>query len=199
MKLFKEAGWTVQDGNPNADGEAMTFELLLVQSTLEALALPMQKNLERLGVEMKLRIVDTSQYINRIRAFDYDMIVIGLPAIITPGNEQRESWHSAKAAEQGSWNYAGAEDPVLDKLVEMVIAAPDYDELVARAKALDRVVMWGHYVIPQLYNDTFRIAYWNRFGRPDRLPRYATGFPSTWWIDPDKDAAVTTWRKTRKN
>ena len=200
LKLFKEAGWTVQDGKlRNADGEAMTFELLLVQSTLEALALPMQKNLERLGVEMKLRIVDTSQYINRIRAFDYDMIVIGLPAIITPGNEQRESWHSAKAAEQGSRNYAGAEDPVLDKLVEMVIAAPDYDELVARAKALDRVVMWGHYVIPQLYNDTFRIAYWNRFGRPDRLPRYATGFPSTWWIDPDKDAAVTTWRKTRKN
>ncbi len=200
LKLLKEAGWTVQDGKlRNAEGEALSFELLLVQSTMEALALPMQKNLERLGIEMTLRVVDTSQYINRIRAFDFDLIVIGLPAIITPGNEQRESWHSDKAEEQGSRNYAGVQDPVVDALVEMVIAAPTYDELVSRAKALDRVVMWGHYVIPQLYNDSFRIAYWNRFGRPDRLPRYATGFPSSWWIDPDKDAAVTAWRKTRKN
>jgi microcin C transport system substrate-binding protein len=200
LKLLGEAGWEVKDGKLTelATGQVMAFELLLVQPTFERIALPLKKNLERLGVDMKVRTVDTAQYQKRLDDFDFDMTVISIGQSLSPGNEQRDFWTSAKADEPGSRNLAGIRDPVVDELVELVIAAPDRESLIARTRALDRVLLWGHYVIPNWHTRTFRVAYWDKFGRPAETPRYALGF-NNWWVDPDKAAALKAKRKSRQD
>ena len=200
LKLLGEAGWVVKDRKlRNAAGEAMAFETLLVSPAFERLVLPFKKNLERLGVDMSVRTVDTAQYQRRLDDFDFDVVVSGFGQSLSPGNEQRDYWHSSKVDVQGSRNVMGISDPVVDQLIEMVIQAPDRESLITRTRALDRVLLWGHYVIPHFHIRVARIIYWNKFGRPKQLAKYSTGFPTTWWIDPEKEAAVKTWRKKSKS
>ncbi|MBT6135969.1 MAG: ABC transporter substrate-binding protein [Rhodospirillaceae bacterium] len=200
LKLLGEAGWVVKDRKlRNAAGEAMAFETLLVSPAFERLVLPFKKNLERLGVDMSVRTVDTAQYQRRLDDFDFDVVVSGFGQSLSPGNEQRDYWHSSKVDVQGSRNVMGIADPVVDQLIEMVIQAPDRESLINRTRALDRVLLWGHYVIPHFHIRVARIIYWNKFGRPKQLAKYSTGFPTTWWIDPEREAAVKTWRKKSKS
>jgi microcin C transport system substrate-binding protein len=167
----------------------MAFEILLVDPSFERIALPFVRNLERLGVTARVRTVDTTQYENRVENFDFDLIVATLPQSLSPGNEQRDFWTSEKADVPGSRNLAGIKAPVVDKLVDLVIAAPDRQSLVHRTRALDRVLLWGHYVIPQWHINVFRVAYWDKFGRPEKTPKYALAFDA-WWVDPAKAEAL---------
>ena len=187
LALMAQAGWTIRDRRlVNAQGQRMEFEILLNGASFERVALPYVQWLQRLGVEARVRTVDPAQYQVRTDAFDYDMTVDVMGQSLSPGNEQRDYFTCAKAQENGSQNIAGFCHPVIDALVEQVITAPDREELLARTRALDRVLLHGHYVIPQWHNRTFWIAFWDRFGRPERNPKYALGFDS-WWIDAARD------------
>jgi len=181
-RLLKEAGWEVRDNvlTHAKSGEPFSFEILLAQPSMERVVLPFKKNLSRLGINMRIRMVDTQQYINRINTFDFDMIVYSIGQSNSPGNEQRDYWHSSEAERPGSRNLMGIKDPVVDQLIELVIGANDRKSLITRVRALDRVLLWGHYVIPQFHNRVFRVAYWNHFGRPENPPLYSIGL-DTWW------------------
>ena len=196
LDLMRQAGWTIRDRRlVNAQGQRFEFEILLNGATFERIALPYVQWLQRLGVEARVRTVDPAQYQVRTDAFDYDMTVDVIPQSLSPGNEQRDFFTCEKARENGSQNIAGICSPVIDALVELVIAAPDREELIARTRALDRVLLNGAFVIPQWHLRAFWIAYWNRFGRPDRNPKYGLGF-DTWWIDPTLDRALAEAKRT---
>lgn len=184
--LLRQAGWSVEGGKLVKDGRPFVFEMLLVQPDFERVVLPFQRNLARLGITMSVRMVDTSQYLERLRGFDFDMIVSSFPQSLSPGNEQRSFWHSASADMPGSRNYCGIKNPAIDTLVDLVIAAPDRDALILRCKALDRALLWGWYVIPHWHSTSWRVAFWDKFGRPEKLADYGLDFQS-WWIDPDKE------------
>lgn len=184
-KLFEAAGWQPRGGVlTNAAGEQFAVEFLLVQPDFERVVLPYQKNLERLGVRVTVRVVDAAQYQRRADTFDYDIIVDTFAQSISPGNEQRNFWGSAAADKEGSQNAIGIKNPAIDKLVDKVIFADSRAELVAATRALDRVLLWNNYVVPQWYTPYDRIAIWNMFGRPARLPERATSFMNVWWVDP---------------
>jgi len=187
LELLKQAGWVVRGLKlVNAEtGQPMAFEILLDDPNFERITLPFVKNLERLGVTARVRTVDSAQYEYRVKQFDFDMTVGLFQQSLSPGNEQVDFFGSVSADTPGSRNLAGIHDPVVDKLIELVIAAPDRATLVARTRALDRVLLWGYYLIPQFHITAFRVAYWDRFGRPARAPKYDLGF-DTWWIDPAK-------------
>ena len=191
FKLLAEAGWVVRDLElVNAEtGQQMSFEILLVSPAFERIVLPFKQNLGRLGIDVRVRLVDQSQYINRLRSFDYDMIIGVWGESESPGNEQRSYWSSKAADSPAARNYAGIKDPVVDELIELVISAPDRQSLVTRTQALDRVLLWGHFVIPNWHVRIDRIASWNRFGRPAVTPRRGTSL-DYWWIDAAKDAAL---------
>jgi len=190
LRLLGEAGWTVKGGKlANAKGEPLAFEILIDEPTWERIVLPFVKNLERLGIAARVRNVDAAQYQKRIDDYDFDMLVTVWRQSLSPGNEQRDFWGSAAAATHGTRNLAGVRDPVIDKLIELVIQAPDRKALIARTRALDRVLLWGYYAIPHYHLQAFRVAYWDRFSRPAVAPKYAFGF-DTWWIDAKKDAAL---------
>jgi microcin C transport system substrate-binding protein len=159
----------------------MSFEILLSSPMLERWAVPYTNNLKKIGIDARVRTVDASQYTNRVRSFDYDMIWNVWAQTMNPGNEQSDYWGSGAVDQQGSHNYAGVHDPAVDALIRMVIFAPNRDEQVASIKALDRVLMAGHYVVPLFYRDTQSITYWNTITRPTEYPTYATGFPDIWW------------------
>ncbi len=184
LRLLREAGWELDNGTlRNADGEPMQFEILLVQKEFERVVAPFIRNLERMGISANIRIVDVSQYINRVRQFDFDMIVSGFGQSTSPGNEQRDYWHSSMADQPGSRNLIGIRNPAVDYLVEQIIQAPNREQLVLRCRALDRVLQWNHYVIPQYHINAYRVAYWDKFAMPKTAPRYALGF-DTWWVKP---------------
>jgi microcin C transport system substrate-binding protein len=191
LALLKEAGWVVKNEKlANArTGEPMQFEVLLSDAAFERITLPLAKNLERLGVTARVRTVDTAQYQKRLEDFDFDMTVVVWGESLSPGNEQRDNWTSAQATVPGSRNFAGIRDPVVDKLVDLVIRAPDRPSLVTRTRALDRVLLWGFYVIPQWHITSFRVVFWDKFERPRVAPKYALGFES-WWVDAKKEAAL---------
>ena len=190
LDLMRQAGWTIRDRRlVNAQGQRFEFEILLNGASFERVALPYVQWLQRLGVEARVRTVDPAQYQVRIDAFDYDMTVDVMGQSLSPGNEQRDYFTCAKAQENGSQNVAGICHPVIDALVELVITAPDREELIQRTRALDRVLLHSSFVIPQWHNRAFWIAFWDRFGRPERNPKYALGFDS-WWIDPVRDRAL---------
>jgi len=193
-QMLKAAGWTVDRAtkklvNPHEKGP-MAFEILLVDPAFERIVLPFKEQLGKLGIDVKVRTVDPSQYQKRVEEFDFDMIVATFDQSLSPGNEQRDFWSSAKRNVRGSRNYAGVNDPVVDQLVELVITAPDRQSLIARTRALDRVLLWGHYVVPQWHSPVHRVAYWDIFGRPKIAPKYALGVMDTWWVDPVKAAAL---------
>ena len=192
LQLLQEAGWMFRDRKlVNAKtGEPFRFELLIDEPTWERIALPFARNLERLGIEMTVRSVDSAQYENRVRDFDFDMIVNVWGQSLSPGNEQREFWSSAAANEPGSRNLAGLKNPVVDRLVDQLIAAPDRVSLVTRVRALDRALQWNYLVIPHWHLPYARIAFWDKFGYPPVTPMQGVQLEA-WWIDPAKDAALS--------
>ena len=191
INLLAEAGWIVQDLKlvNSETGEQMKFEILLVSQAFERIVLPFTRNLSRLGIDAKVRLVDQSQYINRIRAFDFDMIVSGWGQSDSPGNEQRSYWGSYTADVPGSRNFAGIKDPVIDEIIELIIQAPDRDSLIARTRVLDRVLRAGYYVIPNWHIRSDRILYWDKFSRPD-TPTKSGAMIARWWFDEDKAKAL---------
>ena len=192
VRLLGEAGWEFKGRKlvNKETGEPFVIEYLSNDPNSERIVLPYRKALERLGITLNLRVVDTSQYINRLRAFDFDMVTTGWGQSLSPGNEQLLYWGSEAADNTSSRNYAGIKNPAVDKLIRRIIFAADREELVAATMALDRVLLWNHYVIPQFYIDYSRTARWDRFAHPDPLPEYSYGFPTIWWWDEDKAAAV---------
>ena len=195
-EMLREAGWVVRDGvlTHAETGEAMEIEFLLVAPAFERIVGPVVKNMERLGIAARIRLVDPAQYQNRVNEFDFDIVVSTRGQSLSPGNEQRNYWTTASADIPGSGNLAAVRDPVVDELVDLLIQAPDRDTLVATTRALDRVLLWGHYVIPQWHIRSFRLVYWNKFGRPAIRPKYGLGFPATWWIDEEKAAGLEATR-----
>ena len=138
-----------------------------------------------MGIEARVRVVDTSQYINRIRSFDFDMFVMVIGQSLSPGNEQDNYWSCKSADTSGTRNYIGICNPAIDKLIRLVIEAPDRKSLINRTKALDRALLWGHYVIPHWHINYYRLSYWNKFSRPKITPKYGLEF-FTWWVDTKK-------------
>lgn len=181
MALLEEAGWDVVDGRLTKDGRPFVFEILLNQPIWERIALPFARNLARLGIQAEVRTVDTAQYKNRLNHFDFDMVVHVWGQSLSPGNEQLGFWGSETADEPGGQNLAGIKNPAVDALVNQVISAPDRQSLVARTRALDRVLLWNHYVIPQWHRSLDRIVWWDKFGMPAVVP--ANGVQvMTWWV-----------------
>ena len=190
--LLQEAGWSLKNGKL-IDGKSdkqFTFEFLDNSVRFERWLQPFFRNLERLGIKTDFKVVDTSQYQNRLDNFDFDMVISSYGQSLSPGNEQREYWTSAKADEKGSRNLIGIKNPAVDALVETIIAAVDLPDLVASCRALDRVLLWNHYVIPHWHIGKYRFAYWNKFGQPALAPKYDLGFLDGWWIEPAKAATL---------
>ncbi len=194
--LLRQAGWVVKDGHlvNGATGQPFRFEILLDQPVWERITLPFVQNLKRLGISASVRTVDSAQYKNRLDNFDFDMVVDVKPESLSPGNEQREFWGSASADQPGSANLAGVKNPAVDRLIAELVAAPDRPALVARTHALDRVLLWNHYMIPHWHIGYDRIAFWNKFGMPPTVPRQGAQF-SAWWIDPVRAANLAAMRK----
>ena len=190
LELLREAGWAVSDGKlRDASGRPFAFEILLVSPAFERIAGPFVQNLQRLGIEARVRTVDTAQYQNRMDEFDFDMAVASWGQSQSPGNEQRDFWSTPAADTPGSRNLAGIKDPVVDALIDKIIQAPSREDLVAATRALDRVLLWGHYVIPHWHIQVERVAYWNKFAHPEITPRFGLDL-FAWWIDPVKVAAL---------
>jgi microcin C transport system substrate-binding protein len=188
-RLLRAAGYEVRNQKlVNArTGEHLTVEMLTQDPNVERYILFYKPSLERLGITVTVRTVDDPQYENRLRSWDFDMIVASWPQSLSPGNEQRDFWGSPAADTPGSRNYVGIKNPAVDALIERVIFARNRAELVAATRALDRVLLWNHYVVPQFTYDKMRTARWDRFGRPDPLPKYAAaGFPTVWWWDAER-------------
>ena len=191
-KLLSEAGWTVGNDRVlrNAKGEVFEIEFLLVSPLFERVVLPYTSQLELLGIKSTVRTIDSAQYERRVQAFDYDCIVGSWGQSLSPGNEQRNFWSSEAAGREGSRNFIGIKNPAVDKLIDRIIFAKDREELVAACRALDRVLLWNHYVVPMWNIPYERVAFWNRFGRPEKLPEHSVGFPTIWWWDADKAGKV---------
>ncbi len=190
-KLLREAGFELRDKKLYApDGEPVTIEFLSASALQKPVVDPFLRNLEILGVEASFRAVDGSQYISRVQAFDFDMVVGGVANSESPGNEQRDYWGSEAADRPGGRNWPGVKNPVVDALIGKIIYAEDRAALETASRALDRVLLWEHYTILELYQPRERIAYWDKFGAPDPLPARSVGFPSVWWYDADKAKAV---------
>ncbi|MAZ86361.1 MAG: hypothetical protein CL693_01855 [Cellvibrionaceae bacterium] len=183
--ILDNAGYSVKSGQLySPQGLAVEFELLMFNPTFERIANPFVKSLKRLGIKASIRVVDTSQYINRLRSFDFDMTNIVISQSLSPGNEQRDFWHSSAASQPGSRNRIGINHPVVDALVEEVIRAQDRESLRTATHALDRVLLHLHLVVPHWHSKSHRLAYWNKFERPETSATYDVGYTiglMTWW------------------
>ena len=191
FSLLEDAGWVVRDLKlvNLASGKQMRFEILLVSPAFERIVLPFTRNLKRLGIEVSVRLVDQTQYINRLRSFDYDMFIFTWGQSESPGNEQRNFWSSAAADNPSSRNFSGIRDPVVDELIELVVAAPSRESLVARTRALDRVLLSGFYVIPNWHIRFDRVLYWDKFSRPAAPVRHGV-MTERWWFNAAKAAQL---------
>ncbi len=190
-KLLQQAGWVIKNKllvNPKTS-KPLKFEILLISPAFERIVLPFVRNLKRLGIIASVRTVDTAQYRKRLDTYDFDMIVGTFGQSLSPGNEQMSFWGSAAAERTGGRNWIGIKNPAIDKLIDLVIAAPDRESLITRTRALDRVLLWNHYIIPQWHIQSFRVAFWDKFGRPAKSPKYGLGF-NTWWVDTTKAKAL---------
>ena len=187
FKLLKQSSWVVRDMKlvHKDTGQSMSFEILIVSSINERIFLPFVRNLAKLGIEAKIRLVDQSQYINRLKGFDFDMISHRWRQSESPGSEQRIYWSSEAADTPNSRNLAGIRDPIVDELIELLIQAKDSESLIMRTCALDRVLLAGHYVIPNWYLKHKRVLYWNRFSRPLK-PVKGGVMVARWWYDEKK-------------
>ena len=192
LSLLKDAGWEIKDGKMTEvkTGKKLAFEMMLSDASFERVVLPYKQNLERIGIDMNVRTIDTAQAKRREDEFDYDMMVEGFGQSLSPGNEQRDFWGSKSADTPGSRNTIGIRDAAIDSLIDSLIAAPDRESLMTVTHALDRVLLWSHFVVPNWHSSTAYVAYWNRFGRPAKSARYAPVAFDTWWIDEAKDKAL---------
>ena len=189
--LLREAGWTITDGKLRDEASTvMELEILLGSPTFERILAPFIQNLDKLGIAASIRIVDSAQYANRAQEFDFDIMIAAFGTAMTPGIGERSFWSSAAANSPGGINYAGIEDPVVDAMLDILATAETRETLTTAARALDRVLTWNHYVIPQWYRSFHPLAYWDKFGRPEIKPKFGLGFLSTWWIDPARAAAL---------
>ena len=191
LALLGQAGYKL-NGNQlvDANGQQLSFEILLNGPTIEPVASAFANNLRSIGVNATIRPVDSPQFINRVRNYDYDMVYTGWSQTLSPGNEQRFFWGSEAAGQQGSQNYSGIADPGIDALVDQIVFAKDRDTLVATTHALDRVLLAHNLVVPSYTLRASRIARWDRFSHPDTLPEFSIGFPGVWWYDEAKAAKV---------
>ncbi len=190
-KLLSDSGWSVLYGElQNEAGEQMKIEFLLISPSFERIIAPMVANLKKLGIDASIRIVDSAQYANRMRTYDFDITTAAFGTPLTPGVGERSFWGSAAAASEGSINYGGIADPVIDDLLDHLAGATDRVSLTTAARAIDRVMMWNYYLIPQWYRSGHLVAYWDKFGMPDAPPKYGLGFIDTWWIDTAKADAL---------
>ncbi len=184
--LLKKGGWELQNGKLiNEKGQNFEFEILLVSPAFERIVMPFKDNLEKLGIFVNVRTIDSAQYQKRLETFDFDMIVSSMRQSLSPGNEQRNFWSSDAADTNGSRNLIGIKNPVIDLLIEKVISSKDREDLIVSTKALDRVLLWNHYVIPQWHISSYRTLYWDIFDKPKIKPKYSLG-TNTWWINLDK-------------
>ncbi|MEA2929853.1 MAG: microcin transport system substrate-binding protein [Hyphomicrobiales bacterium] len=193
LRILKEAGYEIRNQKLTnvKTGEPLAMELLSQDPTTERFYLFYKPALERLGVTVTVRTVDEAQYINRLRNWDFDVVTAVWGQSLSPGNEQRGFWGSQAADQAGSRNLVGIKDPAIDALIDRVIFAKDRAELVAATKALDRVLLWNHFVVPQWTYGKQRTVRWDRFGRPEKLPQYAAAaFPTIWWWDAERAASV---------
>jgi microcin C transport system substrate-binding protein len=186
LRLLRAAGYEIKNTRlvETKSGEQLNVELLIFDSSFERVMLPYKSSLEHAGIAATVRVVDPQQYQNRLRQWDFDIVVNSWPESLSPGNEQRGFWSSAAADQPGSMNVVGIKNEAIDKLIERVIYTKDRDDLIAATRALDRVLLWNHYVVPQWTTDKARTARWDRFGRPETLPKYGrAAFPTIWWWD----------------
>ena len=179
----------------NTKGEVLEIEILTFSPIFERVLAPIVKNLKRLGIQASMRIVDTAQYTYRMQTFDFDVTTAAFGTSPTPGISERNFWGSKSAGQQGSVNYSGLQDPVIDELLKRIASAKDRPALTLAARTLDRVLLGNHYVIPEWFNATHNLAYWDKFDRPKSKPKYALGFMDIWWIDPAKEQALKNARK----
>ena len=184
-EILEKEGWFIENGKLIKNGEEFKFEFLIVSPSDEKIALAFQSNLKKLGITMDVRTVDSSQYQARLLNYDFDMIKRYWGVSLSPGNEQQFYWGSEVGKKDGSRNYSGINSPVIDALIEKLISANDRVELLTAIHALDRVLLWGHYVIPLYHSNKDRIAYWDFFEYPDKIPLYGIVIES-WWINKDK-------------
>jgi microcin C transport system substrate-binding protein len=195
LRLFKAAGYELRNQQlvNRKTGEALAVEFLGNSPLFERVFLFYKPSLERLGITVSVRTVDTPQYANRLRSWDFDIVTYVWGESLLPGNEQRGYWGSQAADQPGSENVIGIQDPAVDALIEKIVFAKSHDELIAATKALDRVLLWNYYVVPQWTYGKMRTARWDRFSRHNPLPKYGvSAFPSLWWWDADKAAKVET-------
>jgi microcin C transport system substrate-binding protein len=192
MKLLKDAGYEIRDHKlVDAAGKPVTVEILVQDPSSERISLFYKPSLERIGVTTSVRVVDDSQYESRLRAFDFDVIIDQWGESLSPGNEQREFWGSQAADVPGARNALGIKNPAIDALIDKVIFAKDRAELVAATRALDRVLLWNFYVVPQYTYPFMRYARWDRFSHAEPLPKYSrSGLPTLWWYDAEKAAKI---------
>jgi len=191
VRLFKEAVYEIRNERlvKAQTGEPYTIEFLADDPSFERVFLFYKPSLDRLGVGVSVRTVDDAQYENRLRSWDFDIITASWGESLSPGNEQRGYWGSQAADQPGSLNLIGIKNPAVDAMIDQVIFAKSRNDLVAATRALDRVLLWNHYVVPQWTYGKVRSARWDRFGRPDPLPKYgAAAFPTVWWWDAEKAA-----------
>jgi microcin C transport system substrate-binding protein len=191
--LFDQAGYEIREQQlvNKKTGEPFTVEFLSNAPTFERVFLFYKPSLERLGISVSVRTVDEAQYVNRLRTWDFDVMIYAWGESLLPGNEQRGYWGSQAADQPGSENVIGIKNPAVDALIEHVVYAKHEADLVAATKALDRVLLWNHYVVPQWAYTKMRTARWDRFSHPHVMPKYGmSAFPTLWWLDADKVARV---------
>lgn len=190
-RLLKEAGWEqTAQGLRNSAGEPLTVEVLIDTPSFERIIGPYIKNLRAIGIEASMRRVDPAQYEQRMKEFDFDLTTERYALRLTPGIELKNFWGSAAAATNGSFNLAGIADPVLDELIDKIVAAKSREELITATRAADRVLRAGHYWVPQWYKGAHNLAFWDKFGWPETKPKYARGALETWWLDSEKAKAL---------
>lgn len=195
QSLLKDAGWTGQKLGQkqvlkNAAGEVFKLAFTLDSQAFERVALPYKEQLELLGFDVSVRVVDAAQYERIEETFDYDIIVASWGQSLSPGNEQRDFFGSEYAEKKQSRNYVGIKNPAVDALIDKIILAPDREALIAAVKAMDRVLMWNHYVVPMWFKATDWVAYWKRVKHPENMPGYALGYPDIWWFDEKANAEI---------
>jgi microcin C transport system substrate-binding protein len=183
LKLLQEAGWSMENGMLQKEGVRLSFEIILVSPTFERVMAAFTDNLKKIGIEASYRTIDSALYTDKINNFDFDMCVFVFGQSQSPGNEQINFWHSKSANRKGSRNLAGVKDQAVDALVDKIIYAEDGKSLTAAARALDRVLWYGYYVVPNWYLSGHRLAYHNKFRLPSTLPTYYDyfSFLMTWW------------------
>jgi microcin C transport system substrate-binding protein len=198
-RLLTVAGWKQHQGAlRNHHGEPFTAEFLIVSPEFERIVQPYIAALGRLGIKATMRIVDSAQYRRRLHTFDFDIVIAGYRQSLTPGNEQREYWGSVAADHEGSRNLVGIKNPAVDKVIEELIFAKDRPDLIAASRALDRILLWNYYLVPQWYSPKDRVAMWDLYRGPDKMPMYAassTRFLQVWWHDDKAAARLTAARR----